>query len=152
MSAFSRSLSLMGVLVASVSITSCMSGKLTVAMGTPLDGDSLAAIEVGETGLRDILEWFGPPSQIVDGTQTVPDPEAPMTPAGKLATRTLSSRSGEVLLLYWTPHLVHSSDTLRLSHFTYRREREALRANEVMIVVRKSDYRVMGVMVGEGKS
>lgn len=152
MTAFSRSLSLMGVLAASAAMTSCTSGKLTVAMGEPLDGDSLAAIEVGETGLRDILEWFGPPSQIVDGTQTIADPEAPITPAGKLATRTLSSRSGEVLLLYWTPHIVHSSDTLRLSHFTYSREREALRANEVMIVVRKSDYKVMGVMVAEDKS
>jgi hypothetical protein len=152
MTTFSRSLSLIGVLAVSAAIPSCMSGKLTIAMGKPLDGDSLAAIRVSETGLRDILEWFGPPTQIVDGTQTILDVQASVTPTGQLATRTLSSRSGEVLLLYWTPHIVHSSDTLYLEHFTYTREREALRANEVMIVVRKSDYKVMGVMVGEDKS
>jgi hypothetical protein len=152
MTAFTRSLSLMGLLAISAAIPSCMSSKLTVAMGKPLDGNSLAAIKVGETGLRDILEWFGPPTQIVDGTRTIWDLESPITPTGQLATRTLSSRNGEVLLLYWTPHIVYSSDTLDLDYFTHTREREALRANEVMIVVRKSDYKVMGVMIGEDKS
>ncbi len=152
MTALFRSLTLVVVLVASASTISCVSSKVTGAIGKPLDSDSLAAIKPGETGLREILEWFGPPNQIVDGTQTILDPEHLTTSWGAIKTRTLSSRDGEVLLLYGTRHQAHSWDTSHLGPLTYRKERHALRANEVMIVLRKHDHTVIGVMAREDDS
>jgi hypothetical protein len=101
---------------------------------------------VGVTSLRDILAWFGPPEYIIDGTQTIPETHPAFFPGVQIPTRVLSSREGEVLLVY--TKVTTEDATAHASGYSQRRQAE--HPNDVMIFVRKADYKVAGVILPKG--
>jgi hypothetical protein len=130
------------------SCISCMMFKATTRVGSPLDLGKLKEVQAGVTDLRDILEWFGPPDHIIDGTQEIIDEQGGATPGLQFATRTLSAPEGAVILLYSNlrreDSVVHASTPAGVAG----KHQYAARANEMMIFVRKGDHKVLSAFAG----
>ena len=146
MTAIRRLSCLVGISAMLGSATSCVWSTSSFRYGEVLDADRLAQVKVGRTGLREILEWFGPPDYIIDGTQNIPEHTPQLSIQTSQGTRTLSSRSNEVLLIYTAGERVQSTVVGATLWGTYDEERQVLRPHEVMIIVRKDDYKVTGVI------
>jgi hypothetical protein len=139
----------MCLILAGALLGSCASFKSTTTSGTPLDLSKLNEVQVGVTDLRAILEWFGPPEQIIDGTREILDEQARMTFNVPIATRTLSAPDGAVILLYPNQRQADASMVVAASPFgAVSKDRYALRSNEMMIFIRKRDHKVLNVLVG----
>lgn len=78
-------------------------GSTGYRLTTPAaDASRVKRITPGKTTFSDILDWFGPPHCIIDGTRQIPEFRGwgfSPTP-GRIATRTFTSPPGEVILLY----------------------------------------------------
>jgi hypothetical protein len=61
---------LTGIVVCVTVLAGCVTGTvMNFSGGTNLDKNKVALIKPGVTTLSEILEWFGPPWSIIDGTQ-----------------------------------------------------------------------------------
>ncbi|MCI0400376.1 MAG: hypothetical protein L0Z68_03615 [Gammaproteobacteria bacterium] len=60
-------------------LTGCMTSAQTLrlAPGVPFDRGKIAGIKPGVTTFSEVLNWFGPPDYIIDGTKTVLGPIPP---------------------------------------------------------------------------
>jgi hypothetical protein len=91
------------------------------------DASRVKRITPGKTTFSDILDWFGPPHAIIDGTRQIPEFRGPIfvpTPA-RPATRTFTSPQGQVILVYeGFEYAEHSSGTThsRTSEWTTTRK------------------------------
>ncbi|MCI0561459.1 MAG: hypothetical protein MN733_23475 [Nitrososphaera sp.] len=48
-----------------------------MAPGVPFDRTNITRLKAGVTTLSEVLDWFGPPDKIIDGTQKIPEPIPP---------------------------------------------------------------------------
>lgn len=138
------------LILAGALLSSCASFKSTTTTGTPLDLSKLKEVQTGVTDLRAILEWFGPPEQIIDGTQEILDDQARLMPGVPIATRTLSAPEGAVILLYSNQRRADSSMVMTGTPVgAAGKDRYTVHSNEMMIFIRKRDHKVVNVLVGE---
>lgn len=139
------------IIVAAVlgSCVSCTVGSKTLRLRPPLDVSKLNEVESGVTALRDILEWFGPPDFIIDGTQEIYDLQSGLVTGLQVPTRTLSAPEGTVILLYLS-NLQHEDSFVEMSVpiITVDNYQYSVRANEIMIFVRKHDRKVLNAFIG----
>lgn len=139
------------IIVATVfsSCASCTVLSTTLRLSGPLDVSKVSEIQAGVTDLRDILEWFGPPDFIVDGTQEIYDQKGGVMSGLHFPTRTLSAPEGTVIFLY-SSNLRHEDLFMQMSIpvVTVDKYQYSVRANELMIFVRKRDYKVLNAFVG----
>lgn len=128
-------------------LTGCMTGKWTGAVGSTLDYQKVELIIPGKTNLSEILEWFGPPDSIIDGTQQIVDIEG-FTASGSIPTRTLISPDGMVILIYkdltFTGTLKGALIVAAGMFQTYNEINE----NELFIYLSKEDHTVEAVVSG----
>lgn len=139
-----------GLALLATGLCSCMAFKTTMQSGLPLDLSRVSQIKPEVTELRDVLTWFGPPEQIIDGTQEILDQQAMMVSLGApMSTRTLSAPDGAVILLYRNQQRTTSSTVMATTPVgTHGKSKYSVRSNEMMIFVRKADYKVLDVLVG----
>lgn len=88
-------------------LTGCMTSAQTfkLAPGVPLDRSKIALIKAGVTTLSEVLDWFGPPDYIIDGTKRMLEPIPPpyflFHPIEtSVPTRVLTAPEGTVILVY----------------------------------------------------
>ena len=142
------------IIVAAVlgSCVSCAVGVswMAIETGAPRDVNKPKKIEPGVTDLSDILEWFGPPDLIIDGTKEIFDRQGMLNPGLRLPTRTLSAPEGEVIFLY-TMNLRAEVRSVEVAHpiATVQKKRFGVRVNELMIFVRKRDHKIVNAFTGE---
>ncbi len=149
-----RLTSLVCMIIVTAVLGSCVSPgvtvrRMTLEIGAPFDVSKLDEVQVGVTDLRDILEWFGPPDFIIDGTQEILDRQGGLAAGLQLPTRTLSAPEGTVILLY-TVNLRMDDWSVDVTHpfATVEKRRYGVRGNELMIFVRKRDHMVLNALRG----
>jgi len=138
--------SMLGSCVSCVTFTA---SRMTLEVGAPRDVSKLNEIQEGVTDLRDILEWFGPPDLIIDGTQEIFDQQSGFQSSAQLPTRTLTAHEGTVVLLY-TLNLRWEDSSVKVGHpiITVDERQLGARANELMIILRKRDHKVLNAFTG----
>lgn len=123
-------------------LPSCMVFHMSTQVGIPLDRHKIALIEPGATHLAQILEWFGPPDYIIDGTQQMPD-----VSSGMQGTRTLTAPEGTVILIY--TNMTHECWGVGSPGGVI--QEVAFLPNELAIILSKNDHTVVDKAIGYRK-
>lgn len=141
------------VLIVTFSLTGCITHR-TITVGIPVDKSKVALIKPGITTFSEILEWFGPPDYIIDGTQRMVDEAARIpgdSPYKPIPTRTLTSPEGMVILIYSNATIKTGGGSFGGVTGFVRAERMQLQTehdlNEIFIYLSKKDRVVMEVAV-----
>ena len=135
--------------LSAVILVGCGTVFMKATTGLPLDKSKIKRIMPGVTTFSEILAWLGPPDFIIDGTQRMVDEAAPISDlSAPVATRTLASPDGEVILIYSNPSMVGRDTFAVVGVDAYDRHLGA-RPYEVFIYLSKKELMVTDLGVGD---
>ena len=116
------------------------------------DASRVKRITQGKTTFSDILDWFGPPDSIIDGTRQIPEFRGPscLPTPGRPATRTFISPPGQVILMYeGFEYAEHSSGTTHSSSSERNVTRKSV-TKDLLVYVSK-DRRIVTTFAYSGE-
>ena len=136
-------------LIAVYLLNGCIAVKVESTHGSALDTKQIDSIKPGITKFSDILEWFGPPDFIIDGTQQIVDFERSSGMVyGSISTRTLTAPDEMVILIYTLSSTQEIAITgVAVGAAVIHVENE-IRPNEAFIFLSKKDHTVLSVVAG----
>ncbi len=151
MNVTSRVLGLCGLLIVQCVLSSCIASSHETKVGVELDEARIGEIKPGTTTFSEILEWFGPPDYIIDGTQQIYDTVS-ATGGPEIPTRVFTAPPGMVICIYVRSRYQGSGAVsmvpiMGLDGASYR---FSARANELFVYISKQDRRVIEFIVGSG--
>lgn len=114
--------------------------------------EEIGLIKPGETTFSEILDWFGPPHFVIDGTQEMLDVEAVMASKspwiGFLPTRTLTAPEGMVILVYQYYDVEIGIKAIAMGVGTSVHINQKMKDGEIFIYLSKTDRVVEEIVVG----
>ena len=135
-------------------LTGCMSFNQKLKSGISLSNDKILLIELGKTNFSEILERFGPPDYIIDGTQKILDTEAAFGGGGlsyiynPIPTRTLISPDGMVILIYKRNEWEIKEKVRAFFYMEITEMHNEVHSDEIFIYISKKDRTVVTVVSG----